>query len=133
MRAARIGLLVALVLAASGCGATKHKAAAGASLVPATAPAFVSIDSDLGSVQWKKVDGLLKKFPGRSQLLAVIKTELTSANLDYEKDVKPALGPEVDVAWLDLANGGANVVALTQPRNEDKFKALIDKGNASDT
>ena len=131
MRVARIGLLAALVLAASGCGAAKQTPAiGGASLVPATAPAFVSIDSDLSSDQWKKVDALLRKFPGRSQLLAAINS--TSQGLDYEKDVKPALGPELDIVWLDFANGGSNAVAITQPKSDTKFKALIDKANASD-
>src|SRR5256885_11249264 len=130
MRVARIGLLAALVLAVSGCGTTKHTAASGgASFVPASSPAFVSIDSNLQSDQWQKVDALLKKFPGRSKLLAAINS--ASQGIDYEKDVKPALGPEVDIVWLDFANGGSNAVAITQPRSGAKFKALIDKANAS--
>lgn len=134
MRIVRIALLVVLVLAASGCGAAKKSTATGgASLVPASAPAFVSIDSDATSYQWRKVDSLLKKFPGRSQALAAVRSELQGAGLDYGQDVKPALGPELDIVWLDLADGGSNAVVLTQPKDEAKFKAMIAKGNASDT
>ncbi len=132
MRIAPIGLLVALALAASGCGAAKQGAATGgAGLVPATAPAFVAIDSDLGSDQWRKADALLKKFPIRSQAVKTLDSVMSQSGLDYEKDVKPALGPEVDLVWLDLANNGSNVVALTKPKDEAKFKALIAKANPS--
>ena len=135
MRLLRVSLLVAVALAASGCGTAKKQAAVGgASLVPATAPAFVSIDSNLSSDQWKKVDSLLRKFPGRSRLLAAANSQvLGSSGLDYEKDVKPAVGPELDIVWLDFANGGSNAIVLTQPKDEAKFKALIDKGNKSGT
>src|SRR5437588_9997560 len=101
MRVLRVSLLGAGALAASGCGAAKKQATAGGeTLVPATAPAFVSIDSDLSSDQWKKVDSLLRKFPGRSLLLRAVNNELTKNGVDYSKDVKPALGPELDIVWF---------------------------------
>ncbi len=49
------------------------------------------------------------------------------AGLDYEDDVKPALGDEVDLVWLDFENGGENAVALTKPKDEDAFRELIAK------
>ena len=51
--------------------------------------------------------------------------------LDWEQDVKPALGDEIDIVWLDFKNQGENVVAITQPKDEEKFKAAVQKGNAS--
>ena len=137
MRLAAAAPLAALALLAGGCGGSSSKgsasgAAAGATVIPASAVAYVSINTDLGSDQWKKADALSKKFPGRAQAIAEIQKELTKANLDFQKDVKPALGPEIDVAWLDFADNGQNAVAVTQPKDDAKFAALVKKGNASD-
>jgi Protein of unknown function (DUF3352) len=130
--------LAALALLVAGCGggsSSKGSAsgsAAGATVVPASAVAYVSVNSDLGSDQWKKADALSKKFPGRGKALADFQRELAKENLDFQKDVKPALGPELDFAWLDFADGGKNFVLLTQPKDEAKFNALVDKANKSD-
>jgi hypothetical protein len=131
MRVARIGVLLALALAVSGCGGKKQApASGGAEIVSATAPVFVSIDSNLSSAQWTQVDKLLHKFPAYPQLISEIRSSLRSdVGLDYERDVKPALGDEVDVVWLDFANFGSNVVALTKPKDADAFRHLIEKGN----
>ena len=131
MRIARIGVLLALALAVSGCGAKKQAAASGgAEIVSASAPVFISIDSNLSSDQWAQVDKLLHKFPAYPQLVSEVRSSLKSdTGLDYERDVKPALGDEVDVVWLDFENSGANVVAVTKPKDADAFRRLIEKGN----
>ena len=136
-RLAAIALLAALALLAAGCGSSKSKQGAsggpsGATVFPASAPAFIALDSDLGSDQLKQVDALSKKFPGRAKVLADIEQQLTKDGIDFKTDVKPALGPEVDFAWLDFADNGTNAVAVTQPKDEAKFKALVAKGNKSD-
>ena len=135
MRLAVAAPLAALALLAAGCGgSTSSKGSAsgseaGATVVPASAVAYVSVNSDLGSDQWKKADALSKKFPGRAKALADFQKELAKQNLDFQKDVKPALGPELDVAWLDFADGGKNFVLLTQPKDEAKLTALVEKNN----
>jgi len=133
MRFLRIGVLAALAFALSGCGA-KDKAAAtgGAEIVSASAPVFVSINSDLSSDQWQQVDELLNKFPARSLLVSELRSSLKEeSGLDYEDDVKPALGDEVDLVWLDFENEGSNVVALTKPKDEDAFQRMLEKGNST--
>jgi Protein of unknown function (DUF3352) len=138
MRLAAAAPLAALALLAAGCGGSSSSkgsasgAAAGATVIPASAVAYVSVNADLGSDQWKKVDALSKKFPGRAKALADFQKELAKQNLDFQKDVKPALGPEIDVAWLDFADGGKNVVFLTQPKDDAKLLVLIAKQNKSD-
>jgi hypothetical protein len=127
--------LAVLALLAGGCGGSGSKgsasgSAAGATVVPASAVAYLSVNTDLGSDQWKKVDALSKKFPGRAKALADFEQQLAKKGIDFNKDVKPALGPEVDVAWLDLADGGQNAVAVTQPKDDAKFAALVKKNNA---
>jgi hypothetical protein len=134
-------LLPFLVLAAllAGCGSSTKSSStggsipAGASEVRAGALAFVSVDSDLGSDQWQQLDKLAQKFPGRDHAVAQLKQQLTQEGVDYDQDVKPALGPEVDVA---VAAGGTDsspqVVALTKPEDPNTFKALVAKLNAKD-
>jgi hypothetical protein len=124
---------LALALAASGCGGSKPgtSESSGSSLVRADTLAFVAIDSDLGSSQWKQVDALSKKFPDRDKALAKLKQSLAGQGLDFDRDVKPALGPEVDIAVAagpTLADFAA--VGLTQPKDAGKFKALVQKENA---
>jgi Protein of unknown function (DUF3352) len=140
MRLMRMGFaaaapLAALALLAAGCGGSSSNgsasgSAAGATVVPASAVAYVSVNSDLGSDQWKKLDALSKKFPGRAKAIASFKQDLAKDGIDFQKDVKPALGPEIDLAWLDFADGGQNVVAVTQPKDDAKLAALVTKNNS---
>ena len=125
----------ALLLAACG-GSTSTKSssasggASGADATPADAAVFVSVNTDLSSSQWKTVDTLLNKFPGKDKTLADARTSFeTSSGLNWETDVKPALGPELDFVVLDASNTGGGV-ALTQPKDQGKFDALVAKANA---
>jgi Protein of unknown function (DUF3352) len=144
MRSMRMRLAVAAPLAAlallvaAGCGgSSKSKQSAsggtsGAEVIPASAVAFIGVNTDLGSNQWKQVDALSKKFPGRGKAIAQIEAQMAKDGVDFKRDVKPALGPEVDFAWLDFADNGTNVVAVTQPKDDAKFAALVKKANKSD-
>jgi Protein of unknown function (DUF3352) len=133
MRALRFTVLVVLAFTLVGCGADEKAATGGgAEIVPASAPVYISIDSDLRSSQWQTVDDLLHEFPGRPQLLAGVRSLLSESGFDYERDVKPALGEEIDVVWLDFESGGENVVGLTQPKDEAAFRRLVEKGNRED-
>ena len=128
-------LALALAVATTACGGTSTSAGGGgtdgAAVVPADSLAYVAIDSDLSSAQWKTVDGLLNKFPGKDELLAKLRASFekdTKAN--WETDVKPALGKEIDVA---VFGAKPYVVGLTQPADKAKFDALVKKLNASDS
>ena len=130
-------LLATLAVGLAGCGGgvatTSASGDSGSKLVRSDALAFVAVDSDLGSSQWQQLDELSKKFPGRSKALAQLKQGLAENGVDYEQDVKPALGPEVDI--VAISGPGAkqtSAVALTKPKDAAKFKALIAKLNAHD-
>jgi uncharacterized protein DUF3352 len=126
------GVLAATAVLAAGCGGTTAQIGSGASsLVPASAPAFIALDSDPSSQQWQTIDSLASKFPDKQKAVDSIKQDLSKQGVDWAKDVKPALGEEIDAVWLDFEAGGKNVVGLTQPKDPAKFKALVAKANAA--
>jgi hypothetical protein len=131
-RAAACAGLLALAALAAGCGSATTVGEGGSSIVPASVPAYVAINSDADSSQWQTVDDLAGRFPdkqkGVDQLQRSLRDDL---GLDFDKDLKPALGPEIDIVWLDL-NGGKDVVALMQPVDESAFERAVAKGNAKD-
>jgi len=129
-------LLVTLsLLLGAGCGGSAGRGgSSGASLIRPDALVFVSIDSDLGSSQWQKVNDLSKKFPGRRLALAMLQQSLAKNHIDYNDDVKPAVGLEVDLAIVLGPNlNDAAVVGLTKPDDAGKFKALVKKLNETDS
>lgn len=135
LRTLLLALFGALALLAAGCGGTTSgsSGASGATLVRPDALVFVSFDTDLGSSQWKQVDSLSKKFSGRGEALSQINQQLKKNQLDYNDNIKPALGPEVDLAVVPSADlTDAAVVGLTKPEDAGKFKALVKKLNAQD-
>lgn len=132
MRAGAASLVVGLALVAAGCGGGGgggNARPAAAKVVPASAPVLIALKTDFSSRQWRNALGLLRKFPGAPRLLH--RASVESGHVNFEHDVKPALGPEVDVVWLDFKNGGNDVVGLTQPKSKAKFKALIAKLDSS--
>jgi uncharacterized protein DUF3352 len=131
----RLVPFLALAALLAGCGSSSTTSSSGGS-IPAGAKvvrsgvlAFASVDSDTGSDQWQQLDKLAQKFPGRDKAVAQLRQKLSAGHgVDYENDVKPALGPETDVA---VVSGGTNAststVALTQPDDPAKLKALAAK------
>jgi hypothetical protein len=127
-----LALFAALALLAAGCGGKQQAAgsSSAAPLVSADVLAFGGIDTDFGSSQWKQLDALSKKFPGRDKAIESIKKDIAGEGVDFDKDIKPALGPELDyaVAAGSTVNDTA-AVGLLQPADEGKFKDLVDKQN----
>lgn len=124
----------ALALVAAGCGGTTEgSGAGGAEFVPGTAVAFLAIDTDPDSSQWQQALKLADKFPDKDEAVDELKKSLRDETaLDYERDVRPALGEELDFVWLDLENDGENFVLLTQPADEGKFRQVIATANAKE-
>jgi hypothetical protein len=134
MKSMRRFALVALwaavcALGATGCGGSTGsvsatKVASGAEVAPADSLAFVAVGTDRASQQWKQGDALLAKFPLRNKLLEELNRGLSEHGLEFERDVLPALGPEVDFVFVDVA-GKPEAVGLTQPPDEQKLEALF--------
>jgi hypothetical protein len=130
--------VVPLVLAAAlvaGCGSGSSSrveqaeavgaSTGGAQVAPKSAAFLLRLNTAFDSQAWTALSALLDKFPDGEKLFA----GLSSESVDFERDVKPALGPETDVVALageDLSKG--TFVALTQPKDEAKLDALLAKG-----
>lgn len=123
--AAVAAALLGIALLATGCAGSKAPAGSvpeSASLAPADAIAYVTLTTDEGSAQWTKADQLLRLFPGaRSSLLDAVRSALAGEGLEWDRDVAPALGPEVVV----VATSEGKPVVLTKPDDGARLTALL--------
>jgi len=134
MRLIPCGVLVAIALAVSGCGTTKQAGSVpdGAEFAPASSAVYISGITDPNSSQWEKADKLLGRFPGREKLLASFRKDLRKDNLTWERDVKPALGDELNLVLLSFEDPDHNYVFFTKPKDEAKFNKLLESGDDDD-
>src|SRR5688500_5592224 len=96
---------LALLPVAAGCGAQDEAGLpAGAELVPANGALFVAVNTDFDSGQWEAAGDLLDEFPDGDKLRSFILDELSAEGIDLEEDVKPAVGPQVNLVWLDAGD-----------------------------
>jgi hypothetical protein len=118
MRAAAVALALGLLLVAAGCGSST--AATGtssgtdaATLVPASALAYVSADANLDSQSWQVITDLFGPVLG--------------TDADYKRDIQPALGDRVNLAVLGVEDGKPEAVAIVKPTDVAKLQALAKK------
>jgi hypothetical protein len=130
------GFVAALALAvvAAGCGGGAGGGAGGdaAGVVPAGTLLYISGNTDFEGDQWQTAADLVRRFPDGEKAVSDLLAEFESEEgVDFEEDVKPAVGPEVAVAVLEFPTDGSDppVVALTQPEDEQKLQALLEKGD----
>jgi hypothetical protein len=112
----------AVIVTASSGGTTRTSVVGGgASVVPANAIAFAAIDTDASSAQSQAAQALLGKFPNLVARLQQAFAKRTKLN--WQTDIEPALGSELDVALLPGTK--PQLVALTQPADPSKLAALV--------
>src|SRR5437763_5889856 len=124
----------AVALIAAGCGGAGGGGGGSsdaASLVPADALAYVTVDTDLSSSQLASANGILEKFPIRAKLLRQIRSSLAQSGTNV-RALESSVGPEVDIAALTV-NGETNAVGFTQPKDEKAFDAQLDKDSTLHT
>jgi hypothetical protein len=133
----RLSLLILSAALVAGCGGGSGSKQAtspggstpgGASVAPLSTPFLLRLNTGFDSPQWQAFDRLLRKFPDGTKLYSSIAGE----GVDFDRDVKPALGKETDVLALtleDLTKGA--FVGLTQPQNEAKFLTLLTKNDST--
>jgi Protein of unknown function (DUF3352) len=128
MRALYAALLSTLVLAA-GCGGEQVGAVDGASPAAELKPgalAYWETVTDLESDQWQQADELLRRFPDGEKWIAELRRMVAEKGVDWEQDVKPALGGTTAVAVYQTSRG-PEVLGLTNPEDPDKTVALAGK------
>ena len=101
-------LAVASLVLVPGCAGSSSTLAGaeGAKVAPASALAFVSVNADTTSEQWRSARTLLDEFPGYDELVGETLGALEEERLDFHRDVVPALGPEIDVVLVRPATEG---------------------------
>lgn len=126
-------LSAALLPLLAGCGGA-GEAGSAASAVPASALAYVSVDTSFEGDQWRAVSGLLAEFPdGEGLLDDLLERATAEAGLESDADLRAALGPEVALVVLDVpADPEAEppLVVLTKPEDEDAFAELLEGDDA---
>jgi hypothetical protein len=123
-------LVAALVAVAAGCGGSAGAGGA-ADVVPADVAVVVSVDTNLDGAQWQTVEDLAARFPGGEGAVEKLFSSIGADDqLDLERDVKPALGPELVLVVPKLSTSGEqSVVALTQPADPAAFERLVAKSD----
>jgi hypothetical protein len=116
MRAVAVAALAACVLlVSSGCGnsgaATSPLGLDAAALVPRTAVAFVTADSNLDSTGWQT-------------LTKVIGPLGVDRNKRLPSDLPAAVGDVLNLAVLGYDNGKPEAVAIVKPQDEAKLRSL---------
>jgi hypothetical protein len=123
---------VAGTLAACGGGAGSPGAGtpASADLVSADVPVYVALDGNFDSAQWGAAQELIQRFPAGGDALDRIVSDLTEGGVDFETELKPALGSEVALAITDLPpEGDPPVALLTQPSDPAAFEKLLEQAD----
>jgi Protein of unknown function (DUF3352) len=126
-----LGLLAALcALPIAACGGGSAAGVGAAEVVPAGVPVYVSLNTDFEGEQIGQARALLERFPGWDGALRMLEAALEEdGEVDFQQDVRPALGPVLDVVVLEVPQDGSEppVVFLLQPADEAKFDALLAK------
>ena len=125
MRLALGAIVGAMLLAGCGGYAATSAGAAAAALAPADAKAYAELDTNLDSAQWKQAQALLDRFPKRPRLVDELNKQLRQHQLEWSRDVDPALGDRLVLVWLGQTESDA--VLLTQADDDAKFQALVRK------
>jgi len=125
-------LALAAVLALAACGGSKNASSSAsgtaASAAPADAIVFVDVSTDLEAAQWKQVQKLAERFPGKDDAVRRILDSLGEQNLDWKTDIEPALGPETAIVAIRVGSE-TQAVGLTKPDDKAKLDALLAKGD----
>jgi len=78
------------------------------------------VNTKVESEQWKTVENLTGG-------LALLRKSLPKHGLDFDRDVRPALGDELDLAVLGVQNGKPEAIALAKPQDVAKLRTLASK------
>lgn len=129
----RLAALAVLAALAAGCGGGGGGSSSGdaASVVPADAIAYATIDTDASSAQVSSALKILDKFPIKARAERQLRASITQSGVDFDALTSSA-GSEVDIAVLKV-NGQPKVVGFAKPSDEKAFDAQLDKSSTKHT
>jgi hypothetical protein len=130
MRVVRAALIATLVLAVVACGSEDVGTGggpSGATALKAGALVYVEGVTDPDSDQWQQTEDLLRRFPDGERWIAKLRELVADQGVDWEGDVKPALGATTALAVYPKSGASAHVVGLTDPEDPQKTVALVEK------
>lgn len=126
MRVRLAGVAVLAVLAAGcGGGGGGGSSSSADSIVPTSALAFATIDTDTSSAQVSSALGILKKFPIEPRAEQQLRASINRSGVDFNALTSSA-GSELDIAVINV-NGQPQALGLAKPSDEKAFDAQLDK------
>ncbi len=130
-------LLLAAVLAYALSGGSPNVPATGAaSIVPSDALAYINLSIDSSRPAVKQELALLKRFPSYPVASAAVLTRLTEIvgggkSADFASDVKPWLGNEVAVAFLNTTSSAAGSLIALDVSDQSRAHAFLTRSGAT--
>ena len=125
--------VTSISLIAAGCGgsdtSTGSTASSVAGFVPASAPLYMDVSTEVDGAQWKQIDALGALFPAYPQLKVEMEKEINSGSTRFDADVKPLLGGRAAMAVLKFPEGTQAKDAASDPvkaAEGGEFVAIID-------
>ena len=106
----------------------------GADLLPADVPVLITLNTDLDSEQWQQAGAIAERFPGSQDVIDEALRGLAGEGLDFDEDIRPALGTEASIAVLELTTDGedAPVAAVLKPSEGAELESLLERNAADD-
>ena len=130
-------LVAAVVLAVALSGGSGDTVATGAaSIVPADTLAYINLSTDSSRGAVKQELALLERFPSYPLASAALLTRLASIvgggkSVNFATDIKPWLGNEVAVAFLNTTSSAAGSLIALAVTDQSRARALLLRSGAT--
>jgi hypothetical protein len=117
----RLAAIAAAALVAGGCGNdSASKSETAASLAPASAPIFVTLDLR----RMRRADDVVAKFPIRDRALAEARKAIRGYGIDVDA-LRRSAGRELDIAVLDRQ--AEQAVGFARPPDQKRFDRALER------
>jgi len=131
-------LALGLAFGIAGCGGGSESGGPldnALGYLPADSPFVATLATDPEGKQVKSIEKILGRFPFAGQVRGQLDQALEQQDLDYERDLKPALGNEFVVGALDAKSFTADdtearVIGAIQAKDKGALEKLLEKTKA---